>query len=265
MPGEIVRTNPAAHVACLTLSRPSVANAITTSMIQQLDDALGEIESDDDVRAWILTGAPRSDGRLWFSAGRDYNDAGRDAPGAVNPASVVDRIDDMLKPSIAAIEGFCTTGGLELIMACDLRVAGRSARLSDWHLKRTGLGLGAWGAAARLSRLVGTDKAKELLLLSSEIDGAEAERIGLVNRAVDDGAALDTAVAMASTIAEMPRAGVRTTLGYLALQEDMSKREAIHTADLMPALSNLTLRPFTDAAARFARQKDADEASGPQS
>jgi enoyl-CoA hydratase/carnithine racemase len=265
MSGEIVRSNPAAHVACLTLSHPSAANAITTDMLQQLDDALGEIESDDDVRAWILTGAPRSDGRLWFSAGRDYTDAGRDEPGAIDPVTVVDRIDDLLKPSIAAIEGFCTTGGLELVLACDIRVAGRSARLSDWHLKRTGLGLGAWGVAARLSRLVGTDKAKELLLLSAEVDGAEAERIGLVNRAVDDGTALDAAVAMASTIAEMPRAGVRTTLGYLAIQEDMSKREAIHTARLWPALSNLTLRPFTDAAARFARQKDAGENSEPQS
>ena len=77
-------------------------------------------------------------------------------------------------PSIAVIGGFCTTGALEVAMACDLRIAADTARISDWHLKTTGLGIGQWGAAVRLTRLVGIDKAKELLLTGVEISGAEA-------------------------------------------------------------------------------------------
>jgi enoyl-CoA hydratase/carnithine racemase len=169
----------------------------------------------------------------------------------VDPARLVDRIDDMLTPSIAVIGGVCTTGALELALACDLRIAGTSARLSDWHLKRTGLGIGAWGLAARLSRLVGVDKAKELLLLSEEVDGAQAARIGLVNRVVPDADLDAVALDMATTIASRPRRGVRTTLGYLATQADMSKREAIHWAQLTPGFMGLQLRPFSDAASRY--------------
>src|SRR3546814_15462013 len=73
-------------------------------------------------------------------------------------------IDDLPKPSIALIDGVCTTGGLELALACDLRIAAETAALSDWHLRRTGLGIGQWGMAARLARLVGTDRARELIL-----------------------------------------------------------------------------------------------------
>jgi enoyl-CoA hydratase/carnithine racemase len=149
------------------------------------------------------------------------------------------------------IDGVCTTGALELALACDLRVAATTARLSDRHMSLSGLGIGAWGAAARLSRLVGVDKAKELLLLSSEVDGAEARRIGLVNTVVDSSELDATALGMASTIARMPRRGVRTTLAYLQLQADMDKYEAIRWADRMPDVAGLRLRSFGDAAERF--------------
>lgn len=119
-------------------------------LFQQLDDALRRVERDDDVRVWMITGAPRADGRPWFSAGADFG-AARDADDVpvVDPARVIDRIDDMLKRSIAVIGGLCTTGALELALACDLRLAGESARLSDWHLRATGMGIGQWGAAVR--------------------------------------------------------------------------------------------------------------------
>jgi enoyl-CoA hydratase/carnithine racemase len=252
--------SPAEHVARIVIDRPEVANALDQRTFAELDDAVTRIESDDDVRVWLLTGAPRADGRPWFSAGADLAEAQR-APETssggrpVDPAKVVDRIDALLKPSIAMIPGFCTTGALELVMACDLRVAGRSARLSDWHLKATGLGLGQWGAAVRLSRLVGTEKAKELLLTGVEVDGDEALRIGLVNRCVDDADLESRTLAMAADIANMPRKGVRTTLGFLAVQESMSKNEALRWAQLTPDFMGLQLRPFSDAAARFERDR----------
>ena len=246
---------PAPHVAVLVLDRPDAANALTYALFDELDHALDRIERDDEIRVWLLTGAPRADGRPWFSAGMDLKQAAAGVTGKVDPYAVVDRIDDLLKPSIAVIEGFCTTGALELAMACDLRVAGATARLSDLHMRASGLGIGGWGAAARLSRLVGVDKAKELLLLSAEVDGTEAARIGLVNRAVPDDSVMATALEMAATIAGMPRRGVKATLGYLSLQADMSKREAMRWAQLAPDLMNLELRPFKDAGERFLRNR----------
>lgn len=251
---------PAEHVARVVLNRPDTANALNATMLDELSAAVDLIEADDDIRVWILTGAPRPDGRPCFSAGVDMKEAlAGAAPSRVDPAALVDRIDDLLKPSLAVIGGVCTTGALELVLACDIRISARSARLSDWHLKRSGLGIGAWGLAARLSRLVGVDKAKELLLLSEEIDGDEAARIGLVNRSVDDDQLDAVALQMAGTIAGHPRRGVRTTLGYLQLQAEMSKREAIRWGGLTPGFMGLTLRPFEDAAARFFDQQQPKE------
>jgi enoyl-CoA hydratase/carnithine racemase len=245
---------PADHVVRVTINRPAVANALNGTFFTELSAVLDVIEADDDVRLWLLTGAPRPDGRAWFSAGADMKEAlGNAGSTGVDPAAVVERIDAMLVPSIAVIAGVCTTGALELAMACDLRIAASSARLSDWHLRRTGLGIGAWGAAARLSRLVGQDKAKELILLGSEIDGAEAARIGLVNAAVPDEELGARALDWATTIAALPRRGVRATLGYLQLQADMSTHEAIRFGEVAPSYFGLTLRPFSDAASRFFR------------
>jgi enoyl-CoA hydratase/carnithine racemase len=240
------------HAVQVTLHRPAAANALSPALFAELADVIERIAADDEVRVWMLTGAPRTDGRPWFSAGADLKAATEPYDGPrVDPASVIDRIDDLLKPSIAVIDGFCTTGALELVMACDLRFAAKSARLSDWHLKATGLGIGQWGSAVRLARLVGTDKAKELLLTGVEISGEDAARIGLVHRAIDDDDLHSTALDAATTIAAMPRAGVRTTLGFLAMQEDMAKKEALRWADLAPEHMGLRLRPFGDAASRF--------------
>lgn len=262
---HILFTRPAEHVAVVTMNRPAVANAMNRAMLVELADAVRRIAEDDDVHAWILTGSPRPDGRPWFSAGVDMKEAlvGAAARPQVTGAEICDLIDDMLKPSIAVINGVCTTGALEIVLACDLRIVGRSAELSDYHMLRSGMAIGAWGVAARLSRLVGVDKAKELLLLSSTIDGTEAARIGLANRVVEDVHLAAEALQIASTIASMPRRGVRATLGYLALQADLPKREAIHLGDIAPDVMGLKLRPFKDAAARFFEDRSDDESTTP--
>jgi enoyl-CoA hydratase/carnithine racemase len=255
---ELLVDAPAEHVVRVTLDRPQKANALSSRLLDELDDVVRRVEADDDVRVWLLTGSDRTDGRPWFSAGVDLEEAmaGPVERGS-DPAALCDRIDEMLKPSIAVIGGLCTTGALELVLACDLRLAGTSARLSDWHLSRTGLGIGAWGMAARLSRLVGVDKAKELVLLGNELDGEAAARIGLVNAAVPDADLVSTALEWAGTIASRPRRGVRTTLGYLATQVEMSKHEAIHWAERTPGFMGVQLRPFADAADRWSRERDA--------
>src|ERR1700722_19738195 len=218
---------PSEHVAVVVIDAPAAANALSGRFFAELAVALDTIERDDAIRVWLLTGAPRPDGRPWFSAGADLREAaggrgsgaGSHVPAAA-PAAVIDRVDDLLKPSIAVIAGVCTTGALELAMACDLRIAAESARLSDWHLKRTGLGIGAWGAAARVMRLVGEEKAKKLLPLGEDLRGADAERIGLVNKAVPDDDLTPEALRWAATIADRPRRGVRATLGVLQLSAD---------------------------------------------
>lgn len=248
---------PSEHVARVTLHRPEVANALDALMIDELADAVESIARDDDVHVWLLAGSPRPDGRPWFSSGVDMSEAlaHPDRRPATSPVALVDRIDDLLKPSIAVIDGTCTTGALELALACDLRFAAADAQISDWHMVRSGLGIGSWGMATRLSRLVGLDKAKELLLLSQVIDGNEAKAIGLVNRTVESPQLMSAALGAAATIAAMPRRGVRTTLGFLSLQSGMSKQESMRWADLAPELMGVQLRPFSDAADRFMRTK----------
>jgi enoyl-CoA hydratase/carnithine racemase len=253
MPYEFIQWDvPAPHVARITMNRPALANAINHAMLEEIADALERIEGDDDIHAWILTGSPRLDGRDWFSAGVDMKEAlaGESVP-RIKGSDLCMRIDDSLKPSICAIGGTCTTGALELALACDIRVAGQSAQLSDFHMVRAGLAIGAWGGAARLSRLVGPDKAKELLLLSSVTSGEEAARIGLVNRAVPDDQVAEQALEIASTIAAMPRRGVRATLAFLQMSADLPKHEAIHLGDITPSVMGMKLRPFKDAASRF--------------
>jgi enoyl-CoA hydratase/carnithine racemase len=107
----------------------------------------------------------------------------------------------------------------------------------------------------RLSRLVGTDRAKELLLTGVEVSGGDAAAMGLVHRAVPTAELDATAMAMAATIAALPPRGVRTTMGFLAIQEDQSKHEALRWAGLTPDLMGLRLRPLRDAAERIERRE----------
>ena len=114
---------PSEHVAVVVIDAPAVANALSGRFFAELTVALDTIEQDDAIRVWLLTGAPRPDGRPWFSSGADLREAARGrgygagphGPAAA-PAAVIDRVDDLLKPSIAVIAGVCTTGALELAM-----------------------------------------------------------------------------------------------------------------------------------------------------
>lgn len=249
---------PAEHVARIALHRPGAANALSTRLLLELRDAVGRVLEDDSVRAWILTGAPRADGRPMFSAGVDMKDAVSDHEKfeRADGRGLVDLIDNAVKPSIAVIDGICTTGGLEVALACDLRFASPRAQLSDWHMKRSGLGIGAWGSAARLSRLVGLDRAKEILLTSRVVGGEEAAAIGLVHRVVAEDELMESALETAGQIAGMPPRGVRATLGYLQLQAHLSTQESIHLGTFAPELMGIRRRPFSDAAERFLRERD---------
>lgn len=227
-PVEIRRDGP---LLVLRLSRPERLNALDTQSIEQLTAAVRQARRDDSLRCLIITGAPRPDGRPCFSAGDDIKEAaaGRLPPG--NPgAALCNLLDDLLTPSVAAIDGVCTTGALELALACDLRIVAETAQISDWHLKRLGSGLGGWGASTRLSRLVGVAQAKDLILTGKVIDGQEALRIGLAQRLTTPEGLWPEAMAVASAICGMRPEGVRMTMAHLSRVEDLSKEESLSYA-----------------------------------
>jgi enoyl-CoA hydratase/carnithine racemase len=168
-------------VATLTLNRPDKLNALTPAVFVALRDHVDAIAADESVACVVLTGAGRS-----FCAGHDLGSIAsrEDAPGRHFEAETIDRLERLPQPTVAKIRGHCFTGGLELALACDLLVAGASARLGDTH-GQWGL-VPVWGMSVRLPERVGRSTAKELMFTSRRIDGAAAAALGLVDRCVTD-------------------------------------------------------------------------------
>jgi len=234
---------PEPHVAVVTLHRPERLNALHGPLLDELADAVGRIDRDPEIRAWILTGAPRPDGRPCFGAGVDLRCFAEGKGVSVEQGfGLTNRIDDLLVPSIAAIDGVCTTGASELALACDFRLVGAAARVSDWHLKNLGTGLGAWGASTRWARLVGATRAKEIILTGRELDAETAVRWGLASAAHPSAELLGAALAMARTIAGMKPEGVRLTLAHLDRADDMTRDQALRWAELLPRWLGVDVR-----------------------
>jgi enoyl-CoA hydratase len=183
-------------IALVTVNRPDKLNALNADIIATLDAVLREVHADDSVRAIILTGA----GSKAFVAGADIAELARMGP--VDGVQVSRAGQDtfrfmerMRKPVIAAVNGFALGGGLELAMACHIRIAAGNAKFGLPEVK---LGIiPGYGGTVRLPRLVGRGRAIELMLTGDMIDAAEAYRIGLVNRVEEPDALLDAARGMA--------------------------------------------------------------------
>ncbi len=200
MSEAVIETRREGAALVVTLARPKVRNAISLATMEALIGAMDAASAEDAVRAVIFTGGPD-----YFSAGADLNDA-LAIDGARSAVAYFNRwhrlcnaVEVMAIPAIAAIEGFCLTGGLEFALACDLRVAGRSASFAITSA-RIGTVAGA-GGTQRLPRPVGHSKALELLFAAEPIAAAEAHRIGLINRLVETGGALTSALELAELYA----------------------------------------------------------------
>ena len=219
------------HVVRVTLQRPDRLNALHGPLLDELRHAVERIDADDEVRVWLLTGAPRPDGRPCFGAGVDLRSFAEGKGVSVEQGlRLSERIDEMLKPSIAVIDGVCTTGAAELALAFDFRVVGAAARISDWHLKNLGTGLGAWGASTRWVRLLGVQRAKELILTGRELDAEEAVALGFALSAHPSEELQAAALDLAARIAEMKREGVRMVLAHLDRAAEMGRRDAVGLA-----------------------------------
>jgi len=176
-------------VATLLLNRPDALNALSAEILRDLDEAVAKLESDDSVRAVIITGAGRA-----FVAGADIEqiaklDSTTGREFAETGQRVFSRIERMEKPVVAAVNGFALGGGCELAMACHMRIASTKARFGQPETK---LGiLPGFGGTQRLPRLVGRGIGTQLVLSGAMIDAAEALRIGLVNELCEPDALLD--------------------------------------------------------------------------
>jgi enoyl-CoA hydratase len=184
MPFETLLVSIAERVATIIINRPDKRNALNATVRRELVEALDELRAEDEVRVVVLTGA----GDRAFIAGADIAEFAERTPleqrGVMESRRVFDEIASYPKPTIAMINGFALGGGCELALACDIRVAARSAKLGQPEI-RLGLIPGG-GGTQRLPRLVGQGRALRMILTGEVVDAEEAHRIGLVDVLVDD-------------------------------------------------------------------------------
>jgi enoyl-CoA hydratase/carnithine racemase len=207
------------RVATVTISNPP-ANVLTTPLVTELDKVIDELAGKDDVKAVIISGS----GTL-FIAGADIKEIASITSSkqgielAVRGQAVFSKIEQMKKPVIAAITGFCLGGGMELAMACHIRIAGDRARLGQPEIN---LGIiPGFGGTQRLPRLVGKSKAIELILTGDMINAQEAKGLGLVNKVVPEGEVLKQAQGLAKKIAS--KGGKAIAASLTAIQEGASQ------------------------------------------
>lgn len=185
------------RVMLIRLNRPAALNALCSRLIQQLNGALEQAETDDRIGAIVLTGSEKA-----FAAGADIHEMKNLTFGEVTEYDFIkswEHVSQCTKPVIAAVSGFALGGGCELAMMCDIIYAGTSAKFSQPEIT-IGTMPGA-GGTQRLTQLVGKTKAMELCLTGRMIDAQEAERIGLVTRIFADEDLLKEALASAEKIA----------------------------------------------------------------
>ena len=185
-------------VFIVTIDRPAKRGAVDPATAAALRDAFADFSHDDTASVAILTG---SGGH--FCAGFDLTAVGQtrydpDGPGPMGPTRML-----LEKPVIAAVEGHAVAGGLELALWCDLRVAAESA-VFGVYCRRWGVPL-IDGGTVRLPRIIGQGRALDMILTGRPVDAQEAHRIGLADRLVPDGLALDAAIALAKQIAAFPQ------------------------------------------------------------
>ena len=212
-------------VAVVTINRPKVLNALNSATLDELRRVLLAIRRDEAVRCVVITGA----GEKSFVAGADINElavqtpvSGRDH--ARTGQHVLDLIENLGKPVIAAINGFALGGGCELAMACTIRIAADTARLGQPEIN---LGIiPGYAGTQRLARLIGRGRALDMLLTGEHVNAAEAFRLGLVNRVVPAVQLMDDARKLAASLAAKAPIAMRFIIDAVNKGLDMPLAEA---------------------------------------
>ncbi|MFN8034368.1 MAG: crotonase/enoyl-CoA hydratase family protein [Acidimicrobiia bacterium] len=235
------------RVTVVTIDRPEVRNAVDGPTAQALADAFRSFDLDPDHDVAVLTGAGGT-----FCSGADLTAvaAGRgnrvrpDGDGPMGPTRMV-----LSKPAIAAVEGYAVAGGLELALWCDLRVAARDAVFGVF-CRRWGVPL-IDGGTVRLPRLVGESHALDLILTGRGVSGDEAQRIGLANRLVEPGRALEAAVALAAELVRLPQRCLRSDRRSVLEQHGRPVDDALRR-EYELGLETIESGETLDGATRFA-------------
>lgn len=210
-------------VAVIRLNRPQVLNAMNKRLWLDMQAALSDAREDDRIKVVVITGQGRA-----FSTGADLKESKTRSIEAYRDYLVsLQEVSRMIirfeKPTIAAINGFAIGSGYELALACDIRIAAEEAKIGSPEAKVTSSVTG--GAFRLVQDLIGPGKARELLFTGEYIDGLEAQRIGLVNRAVPSDKLMETVMEMAATIAansafslKMIKKGLNMAAGEVSLE-----------------------------------------------
>jgi enoyl-CoA hydratase len=234
-------------VLVVTLNRPQARNAVDSATANAMAEAFQVFDRDDDLHVAILTGAQGT-----FCAGADLREIAEDrrppveenGAGPMGPTWLL-----LSKPVIAAVEGHAVAGGLELALWCDLRMAARDAVFGVFN-RRWGVPLIDLGTV-RLPRLIGQGRALDLVLTGRAVSAEEALQMGLVNRVVEKGKALDAALELAHAIAEFPQRGLRGDRMSLYEQWALSWEQA-RVNELRHGLQTMASGEAVAGAGRFA-------------
>lgn len=240
------------RIAIFTINRPEAMNALNVETIGELREAMSAFRDDDELWVGIVTGA----GEKAFCGGADIKNTlpfmqahSRD-PWAM-PASIMRGLE-LWKPMIAAINGMALGGGLELALACDIRIAAEGARLGTPEVT---LGLiPGWGGTQRLPRAVPWCKAAEMLLMGKLVDAAEAYRIGLVNKVVPPAEVLSTAKEWAGAICKAAPLAVRAAKEAMLRGSAMTIEEGLRLENALVA-SVLATDDFNEGTTAFVEKR----------
>lgn len=212
-------------IAVIQINRPKILNCLDLNVLAELSDVLDELKNEDSVNVVVLTGA----GEKAFCAGDDVKPMMKLTPKQAREwvaigQQVLHKVEEFEKPVIAAVNGYAVGGGMELALACDIRVASTKAKFGIPEVK---LGvIPSFGGAQRLPRLVGTGMAKWLALSGQMIDAQEAYRIGLVEFMASPEELMDTVMRLAGEISEKSAIAVRLTKTVINHGQDMDIRTA---------------------------------------
>lgn len=243
-------------VALITLNRPKVLNAMNQRMWVDLQTALDAVKTDPRIKVVLLTGQGRA-----FSSGADLKESKtrsiEDYRSYLESLQEVSRaIIRFPKPTIAAINGFALGSGYELALACDIRIAAKEAQIGSPEARVASSVTG--GAFRLLQELVGPGKAKELLFTADPINGAEAERIGLVNKAVDADELMDSAMDMARRIACNDLFSLKMIKKGLRLAQSEVSLDALMDFETEACLACVSTQSRREALVRFEKRKSED-------
>ncbi|MGB8781074.1 MAG: enoyl-CoA hydratase-related protein [Candidatus Bathyarchaeia archaeon] len=213
-------------VATITLNRPEALNVFSKEVVEEILRALEDVKNDENVRVVVLTGA----GEKAFSAGADIKAMagmtalkGREL--SLMGENLCLALENLEKPVVAAINGYALGGGLEVAMACDLRIASENARMGQTEVN-FGL-IPGWGGTQRLTRLVGMTKAKELVFTGKMLDARTAEQLGLINMVTPVDKFRETVRQFALELASKPPVALRVAKALINKGANISLDSAL--------------------------------------